>query len=110
MAYTKCVASLCYDRIFFSAEEDKNRVVKNATAVKLSSIGKKKLFPLGGKCPGFSVSFGLRSQGYNYGNFSLPKARTEFSLTLKPLLTFIGLNQTLESQVMKQNSNLINTT
>ena len=70
----------------------------------------KKLFPLGGKCPGFSVSFGLRSQGYNYGNFALPNVRTEFSLTLKPLLTFIGLNQTLESQVMKQNSNLINTT
>lgn len=61
-------------------------MVKNATAVKLSSIGKK-LFPFGGKCPGFSVSFGLRSQGYNYGNFALPNARTEFSLTLKPLLT-----------------------
>ena len=86
-------------------------MVKNATAVKLSSI-EKKLFPLGGKCtcPGFSMSFGLRSQGYNYGNFALSNARTEFSLTLKPLLTFIGLNQTLECQVMKQNSNIINTT
>jgi len=74
-------------------------VVKNATAVKLSPIEKKKLFPLGGKCQGFSaVSFGLRSQDYNYGNFALPNARTEFSLlTLRPLLTFIGLNQTLES-------------
>ena len=84
-------------------------MVKNATAVKLSSI-EKKLFPLGGMCPGFSVSFGLRSQGYNYGNFALSNARTEFSQTLKPLLTFIGLNQTLECQVMKQNSNIINTT
>ena len=44
----KCVASLCYDQFFFfSAEEDKKwirsckSVVKNATAVKLSSIGKK---------------------------------------------------------------------
>ena len=97
----------------FSAEEDKNRVVKvwSKTLQQLNYLLlEKKLFPLGGKCPGFSVSFGLRSQGYNYGNFALPNARTEFSLTLKPLLTFIGLNQTLESQVMKQNSNLINTT
>ena len=56
-------------------------MVKNATAVNLSSIGKK-VFPLGGKSPGFSVSFGLRSQGYNYGNFALLNVRTEFSLTL----------------------------
>jgi len=74
-------------------------VVKNATTVKLSSIGKK-LFPLGGKCSGFSVSFGLRWQGYNYGNFALPNARTEFRLTLKPLLAFTGLNETPDSQVM----------
>ena len=71
---------------------------------------KKKLFALGGKCPGLYASFGLRSQGYNYGNFALPNARTEFSLTLSPLLTFIGLKQTLESQVMSQSSNLSNTT
>ena len=45
-------------------------MVKNAIAVKLSSTGKKKPFPLGGKCPGFSVSSGLRSQGYNYCNFA----------------------------------------
>ena len=77
--------------------------------MKLSSIGKKAVSSRG-KCPGFSVSFGLRLQGHNYGNFALPNAKTEFSLTLKPLLTFIGLNQTLESQVVKQNSNLINTT
>ena len=99
---------------FFSAEENKKIELLKCGQKRYSReiifYWKKKLFPLGGKCPGFSVSFGLRSQGYNYGNFALPNAGTEFSLTLKPHLTFIGLNQTLESQVMRQNSNLINTT
>ena len=113
MAYRKCVASLCYDRIFFSEEEDKKIELLKCGPKRYSReiifYWKKKLFSLGGKCPGFSVSFSLRSQGYNYGNLALPNARTEFSLTLKPLLIFIGLNQTLEPQVMKQNLNLINT-
>ena len=69
---------------FFRRKKIKNRVVKVCSKTLQPCnylLLEKKLFPLGGKCPGFSVSFGLRLQGYNYGNFALPNARTEFSLT-----------------------------
>ena len=86
--HEECSLTMLQSDSFFRWKEIKNRVVK----VWSKTLQPKKVFPLGGKCPGFSVSFGLRSQGYNYGNFALPNKRTKFSLTLKPLLTFIGLN------------------
>jgi len=81
---------------FFGGRRQKIELLKcgqKRYSREIISYWKKKLFPLGAKCQGFSVSFGLRSQGYiNYGNFALPEARTEFSLTLKPLLHRVKSN------------------